>query len=468
MKKTKIICSIGPASDNISIMTDMVRNGMNVARINCSHATVEEKVSVTNTVKEVRKITGEQIAIAYDTKGPEFRSGMLENNEIDLVEGKIIRVVKENVLGNEERISVNHPQALDSLKIGSYILLQNGLMKIEVISKEEDGVTCKIINGGKLGNKKSICAPGIHLNIPFISEDDKNDLIYACKNDCDFIFLSFVTEKENVLAVKKILKEFNRTDIKIISKIESQTGYDKLEEIIEVSDGIMVGRGDLGDEIDIGNLPIYQKNIIKRCREKGKTVIVATEMLDSMINSARPTRAEVLDVANAVLDGTDAVMLSGETTVGKYPRQVVKFMAQICEKAEQYYDYNKQFASDRDSTVTETVANSVINASKFIDTKLIVASTETGDTAKAISNLKPKSLIMAATPTETIARSLALSYAVYPVVVKNNSNTDEMIKTVKEHAKKEFNLKQGDKIIITGGFPKCGKQLTNLMKVEEI
>ncbi len=468
MKKTKIICSIGPASGDVSTMTDMVKNGMNVARINCSHATVEEKITVTNTVKEVRKITNLPIAIAYDTKGPEFRSGMLENNEIKLIEGNTIRVVKENVLGNEERISVNHPQALESLKVGSNILLQNGLMKVEVISIEDDGVTCKIINGGTLGNKKSICAPGIHLNIPFISKEDEEDLVYACENDCDFIFLSFVTQKENVLDVRNILKKHNRTDIKIISKIESQTGYDNLEEIIEVSDGIMVGRGDLGDEIDIGNLPIYQKNIIKRCREKGKIVIVATEMLDSMINSARPTRAEVLDVANAVLDGTDAVMLSGETTVGKYPRQVVRFMAQICEKAEQYYNYDKQFINDRDNTVTETVANGVINASKVLDTKLIIASTETGATARNISNLKPECPIMAATPNETIARSLALSYAVYPVVVTNNSNTDEMIKTVIEKAKKEFDLNKNDKIIITGGFPKCGKQLTNLMKIEEI
>lgn len=468
MKKTKIICSIGPSSSDVPVMTEMVKNGMNVARINCSHATIEEKETVTNAVREVRKNTGLPIAIAYDTKGPEFRSGMLENNEIKLIEGKTIRIVKDSVLGNEERISVNHPQALDSLKVGSIVLLQNGLMKIEVISIEEDGVTCKIVNGGTLGNKKSICAPGVHLNIPFISEDDKEDLIYACEHDCDFLFLSFVTKKENVEEVRKILNKYNRQDIRIISKIESQTGYDNLDEIVEVSDGIMVGRGDLGDEIEIGKLPIYQKNIIKRCREKGKTVIVATEMLDSMINSARPTRAEVLDVANAVLDGTDAVMLSGETTIGKYPKEVVRFMAQICKEAEEYYDYSRKFKMDRENTITETIANSVVSATDVLDAKLIVASTETGETARSISNLKPECLILAAAPNESVARSLALNYGVYTIIVDNNSNTDEMIKAVKEKSKEVMHLNNGDKIVITGGFPKCGKHLTNLMKVEVI
>lgn len=468
MKKTKIVCSIGPSSSDVPTMTAMVKNGMNVARINFSHAVVEETEKVIATVKEVRKITGVPIAILYDTKGPEFRSGMLENDQIQLIDGNTIRVVKENVLGNQERFSVNHPQALDSLKVGSTILLQNGLMKIKVISIEEDGVTCKVINGGTLGNKKSLCVPGIHLNIPFISKVDREDIIYACQHEGDFIALSFVTQKENVLEVREILKEYNREDIKLISKIESQTGYDNLEEIIEVSDGIMVGRGDLGDEIQIGKLPMYQKNMIRRCRETGKTVIVATEMLDSMINNARPTRAEVLDVANAVLDGTDAVMLSGETTIGKYPKEVVKFMAEICRDTEEYYNYDKRFDSDRKTTITEVIANSVLSATEVLNAKLIVASTETGETAKCISNLKPECMILACTPNESVARSLALNYGVYSVIVPNDCNTDEMIKIVKEKAKEVMNLNSGDKIIITGGFPKCGKQLTNLMKIEEI
>ncbi|MDD6387563.1 MAG: pyruvate kinase, partial [Bacilli bacterium] len=308
MKKTKIVCSIGPASCPVDVMSQMVEAGMNVARINFSHATMEEREAVVASVKEVRKLTGKPIAILYDTKGPEFRNGMVKNGELKLVEGKTIRVVKENVLGDEERFSVNHPQALDSLEIGSVILLENGLMKIEVISKEEDGVTCKIVVGGVLGNKKSLAVPGVHLDIPFISEDDREDIIYACQHEGDFLALSFVSTREDVLACKEILKQYNREDLKIISKIESTTGIENLDSIIEESDGIMVARGDLGVEVPMEQLPVVQKMIIQKCREYGKTVIVATEMLESMKKSARPTRAEVSDVANAVLDGTDAVM----------------------------------------------------------------------------------------------------------------------------------------------------------------
>ena len=301
MKKTKIICSIGPASCSVDTMTKMVNAGMNVARINFSHATEEEKVNVVNTVKEVREKTGKYVAILYDTKGPEFRNGMLENDEITLVEGNTIRMVKENVLGNDLRFSVNHPSAIDSLNIGDVVLLENGLMKIEVISKEEDGVTCKIINGGVLGNKKSLSVPGVHLDIPFISKDDYNDIVYACKHDGNFLALSFVSTKEDVLEVRKILKENNREDLKLIAKIESTTGVENLESILEVSDGIMVARGDLGVEVPMEELPITQRYIIRKCRENGKIAIVATEMLESMKKNMRPTRAEVSDIANAVL-----------------------------------------------------------------------------------------------------------------------------------------------------------------------
>ena len=344
MKKTKIICSIGPSSTDPEVMSKMVEVGMNVARINFSHATPEEKIAVVDSVHKVREMTGKEIAILYDTKGPEFRNGMLENDQINLVEGNTIRLVKENVLGNEKRISVNHPQAIDNLKVGSIVLLENGLMKIEVISVEEDGVTCKIINGGVLGNKKSLNAPGIKLDIPFISEVDREDIIYACQHEGDYIALSFVSCKEDVLQAREILKEYNREDMKVISKIESTTGVQNLDSIIDVSDGIMVARGDLGVEVPMQQLPKYQKLMIEKCREKGKFVIVATEMLESMKKSARPTRAEVSDVANAVLDGTDAVMLSGETTVGKFPVEVVRYMAEICRDTEEYYDYDYQFS----------------------------------------------------------------------------------------------------------------------------
>ena len=468
MKKTKIVTSIGPASSSVEVFEKMVEAGANVARINFSHATIEERETVVSTVKEVRKRTNKNIAILYDTKGPEFRSGMLENDEITLVEGKTIRLVKENVLGNEERISVNHPQAIDNLKVGSIVLLENGLMKIEVISVEEDGVTCKIINGGVLGNKKSLNAPGVKLDIPFISDIDREDIIYACEHEGDFIALSFVSCKEDVLAAREILKEYNREDMKVISKIESTTGVENLDSIIDVSDGIMVARGDLGVEVPMQQLPKYQKLMIQRCREKGKFVIVATEMLESMKKSARPTRAEVSDVANAVLDGTDAVMLSGETTVGKFPIEVVRYMAEICRDTEEYYDYDYEFASEREINITETIANSVVNAVSVLDIDLIIASTVSGDTARRISNLKPRCLILAATNSEAVARSLALNYAVYPTIVPASESTDEVISIAKEKAKEIMGVKSGDIIAITGGFPKNGARTTNLLKIEEV
>ena len=469
MKKTKIICSIGPASTDPKVMSQMVNVGMNVARINFSHATDEEKTEVVASVKEVRKMTGKNIAILYDTKGPEFRNGLLEEGEITLVEGKNIRVVKDTVLGNAERFSVNYPQAIDSLIPGSIVLLENGLMKMEVISKEEDGVTCRIINGGVLGNKKSLNVPGTHLDIPFISEVDRADIIYACEHEGDFIALSFVSTKEDVLAAKEILKEYNREDMKVISKIESTTGVENLESIIEVSDGIMVARGDLGVEVPMEQLPIVQKMIVQKCREYGKFCIVATEMLESMKKNSRPTRAEVSDVANAVLDGTDAIMLSGETTVGKFPIDTVRFMANIAENTEKYYDYDNSFNCCGERCITETIAHSVITCADSLGAKLIVASTMSGYTAGTVSNLKPRSLVLATCPTDEVARSLSLNWGVYPVVVPVFKSTDDIIQTAKQEASKFMHLDAGDYIIITGGIDKQGvSNSTDFLKVEKI
>lgn len=465
MKKTKIICSIGPSSCDVDVMCNMVNNGMNVARINFSHATLEEKENVVNTVKKVREITGKHIGILYDTKGPEFRNGMLENDSINLVEGKTIRVVKEEVLGNEERFSVNHSSAVESLQVGNVVLLENGLMKIEVISKEEDGVTCKIINGGILGNKKSLSAPGVHLDIPFISEEDDADIRYACNHDGDFLALSFVSTKDDLLKAKKIIEEEN-SDIKIISKIESTTGIDNLKEIVELSDGIMVARGDLGVEAPMEQIPFLQKAIIKECRRQGKFCIVATEMLESMKKNARPTRAEVSDIANAVINGTDAVMLSGETTTGKFPSETVKYMANICEEAENHLDYSiNKNASVTD--ISEAISASVVDTSNLLNTKLIVAATMSGRTARLISNLRPRSLILANTPSEKVARGLALNSGVYPVITKEYESTDEIVEDAIIRAKEFTDIKENDLIVITGGFPNNAKT-TNFMKIEKM
>mgnify|MGYP004645065885 FL=1 len=469
MKKTKIICSIGPSSCNPDTMEKMVKNGMNVARINFSHATPEEKLNVVSCVKEVRKRTNMPIGILYDTKGPEFRNGNLENGEITLVEGKTIKIVKEDVLGNTERFSVNYPEAIDSLKVGDTILLENGLMRIDVIEKNDTEVNCKIINGGVLGNKKSLSVPGVHLNIPFISDIDREDIKYACNHDGDFLALSFVSTKEDVMEAREILKEENREDLKIISKIESVTGIENLDEIIEVSDGIMVARGDLGVEAKMEDLPILQKMIIKKCREQGKIAVVATEMLESMKKSVRPTRAEVSDVANAVLDGTDAVMLSGETTTGKYPVETVGFMASICENTEGHTDFKGTFDYKKKVGLTQTISTCVVESAEMLNSKLIVAATISGFTARKISNLRPNCLVLACCPNEDVCRNLSLNYGVYTTFVPVLKTTDEVIAESLEKAKEFMNLNKDDTVIITGGFPNTGvKKTTNLMKIEII
>ena len=468
MKKTKIICSIGPASCDYNVMAEMVKNGMNVARINFSHATLEERQNVVASVKKVREITGVNVAILYDTKGPEFRNGMLENDEIKLVEGNTIRVVKDNVLGNEERFTVNHPNAIDSIEVGNTILLENGLMSMEVISKEDDGITCKITSGGVLGNKKSLSVPGVHLDMPFISKQDEEDIIYACEHEGDFLALSFVSTKEDVLSAKEILKKHNREDMKIIAKIESTTGIKNLDEIANIADGIMVARGDLGVEAAMEDLPILQKKIIECCRRHGKFCIVATEMLESMKKNMRPTRAEVSDVANAVLNGTDAVMLSGETTMGKFPIETVKYMAKICENIEKHLDstINTNYVN---RTIEGIIATNVVETVNLLDVKLIVATTISGETASLVSNLRPNCLVLATCPTENVARSLALNFGVYPVVTDLFESTDEVVKDAKIKAKKFMNLEKNDIILITGGlYDENKKGKTNFMKIEMI
>ena len=468
MKKTKIICSIGPASVNPDVMEQMVNNGMNVARINFSHATLEEREKVIESVKEVRRRTKENIAILFDTKGPEFRNGELEYGEIELVEGNTIKIVKENVIGNKDRFSVNHPQALDSLCVGSIILLENGLMKIKVIEKYDDYVKCEIINGGILGNKKSLSVPGIHLDIPFISETDYEDIVYACNHDGDYLALSFVSTKEDVLSVRKILKDNNREDLKIISKIESTTGVENIDSILEVSDGIMIARGDLGVEAPMEELPYLQKMMISKAREHSRICIVATEMLESMKHASRPTRAEVSDVANAVMDGTDAVMLSGETTVGEYPIETVKYMADICEQMEKHVEFPDLPEFNRKNNIVEMISISAALSSDNLDAKLIVVSSIGGYTPRKISNIRPNAPILAQCISESVARSLALYYGVYTKIVPVCDTTDEILNLSLKNAKEFIELKEDDIIVITGGSHTLENKGTNLLKIQKI
>ena len=471
MKKTKIVCSIGPASNEPDVMEKMVRAGMNVARINFSHATIEEREKACASVREVRKRTGMNVAILWDTKGPEFRCGIMENDSIELVPGETIDIVKETVTGTKERFSVNHPSAIDSLNVGDIILLENAKMKLEVIAKYEDRVTCKIIDGGVLGNRKSMSVPGIKLDIPYVSDADREDIIYACEHGGEFLAISFVSTKEDVLEVKEILKEHGREDLQIICKIESALGIENLEEILSVSDGVMVARGDLGTEVPSEMVPIYQKQMINTCRRLGKISIVATEMLETMMSSdnIRPKRAETSDIANAVLDGTDAVMLSGETTIGKHPVETVAAMANICETTEKYASFDYAFDIESLDNITKSIASNVVLSTDALGAKLICAATISGRTARVISNLKPDAPILALCPDEKTGRRLALNWGVYSDILPELLSTDEVLLQSVEKAKEFMKLNEGDLILITGGFPNTEtKRITNLMKIEEI
>lgn len=469
MKKTKIICSIGPSSCEADVMEQMVLAGMNIARFNFSHMTEDERNKNLASVKEVRKRTGANVAILWDTKGPEFRSGVLEGETIELVAGNTIRLVKDDVIGNQERITVNHPEALDSLEIGNEVLLENAKMKIEVISKEDDGVTCKIINGGLLGNRKSLSVPGVKLNIPYLSEADIEDIKIACQNGGEYIAASFVSCKDDVLAIRDLCHQNGRDDFLIISKIESDLGIKNVNEILEVSDGIMVARGDMGNEIPSARIPVVQKALIKAARKAGKICVVATEMLETMMGNFRPKRAETSDIANAVLDGTDCVMLSGETTVGSHPIETVAAMANICETTEQYAKFNYVATQDHVDTVPGAIAECVVESSNRLGGKVIVASTISGFTAKLISNLKPNAPILALVPDEATGRKLAANWGVYPVILPICNSTDEVITEGVKAAKNNIELEAGDKVIVTGSFPNNGESRpTNLMKIEEI
>lgn len=467
MKKTKIICSIGPASDNVEVMEQLVLNGMNCARINLSHATEEGAINTISVVRQVQNKTGNPVAIMYDTKGPEFRTGKFYEGGVFLNTGDTIKMVKDDIIGNKESFSVNHPEAIDLIEVGHKVLVDNALLELDVIEKHENYIILKANNTGKIESHKTLNVPGVDLNLPFISDKDRHDIEFAATHSCDYLALSFVNCRDDVRKAREIIEE-SGGDARIISKIESQTGIDNIDSIIAESDGIMIARGDLGVEVPMEELPVLQKTIIQKCRENGKFAIVATEMLASMYTSPRPTRAEVSDIANAVIDGTDCVMLSGETTIGKYPVQAVKIMSRICEHVESTIDYTKHTAYKRKIGISDTIAKLVVDAVEYDDIKLIVTTTMTGFTARKISNLRPNSMILACCPSSHIAEKVALNFGVRPIVTEIFDSTDEMVEYAKNVARKVFNLQTGDLIVVTGGFPLGQTRTTNYIRIVEV
>ena len=467
MKKTKIICSIGPASDSFEVMSEMVNKGMDCARINLSHATEENILKIIDVVREVRKACNSPVAIMYDTKGPEFRTLKFKNGGITLQKGDRIRMSKSCKLGSEVEFGVNHSEAIDFITIGDKVLIDNALFELEVVDKKDDFVELKALDNGKIQNNKTINVPGVNLQLDFISEVDRKDIVFAATHSCDYLALSFVNSKENVLEAREIIREAGG-DALIISKIESRMGIENLDEIIDVSDGIMVARGDLGVEAPMEELPVIQKRIIRKCREKGKFAIVATEMLASMYESPRATRAEVSDVANAILDGTDCVMLSGETTIGKHPILAVEIMNRICKFVESTIDYTKHVAYKGTMSISDTIAKLVVDATEYSDIKLIVTTTMTGFTARSISNFRPNPIIMACCPSNHVAEKVLLNFGVKPIVTEIYESTDKMVENARKMAEKEFNLNKGDLIVVTGGFPLGKAKRTNYLRIMEI
>jgi len=467
VKKTKIICSIGPASNSVEVMSQMVDNGMDCARINLSHATQEEMLKTVDVIRKVREVCNIPVAIMYDTKGPEFRTLKFEDGGVSLKKGDNIRMSKNCILGNENEFGVNHDEAIDFINVGDKVLIDNALLELEVIEKTDNFLVLEALGDGDIKNHKTINVPGVNLKLEFMSEADKKDIAFAATHACDYLALSFVNTKEDVIEAREIIEK-SGGDALIISKIESSTGIENIDDIIDESDGIMVARGDLGVEVPMEKLPMIQKNIIRKCRQKGKFAIVATEMLASMYENPRPTRAEVSDVANAILDGTDCVMLSGETTVGKYPVASVSIMNRICEYVESTIDYSKHVKYKGIIGTSDTIAKLVVEAVEYSDIKLIVTTTMTGFTARKISNLRPNSPILACCPSNHIAEKVVLNFGVKPITTNIYENTDEMVETSRIIAKKEFNLNDGDLIVVTGGFPLGKARRTNYLRIVEI
>jgi len=472
MKKTKIVCTIGPASESVETLVKLINAGMNVARLNFSHGDFEEHGARIVNIREASKITGKMCAILLDTKGPEIRTNNMKDGIVSLIAGETVRISMTEVEGTKDKFSITYPELINDVVVGNHILLDDGLIDLEVteIDRENNEIVTLIKNSGILKNKKGVNLPGIKTNFPGITQKDTDDIIFGIENDVDFIAASFVRRASDVLAITEILEKHNATHIQIIPKIENQEGLDNIDEILKVSQGLMVARGDLGVEIPTEEVPIAQKMLIKKCNALGKPVITATQMLDSMQRNPRPTRAEAGDVANAIFDGTDAVMLSGETAAGDYPVEAVTTMATIAIRTEEAIVGQDAFAlkAYSNTDMAEAIGQSVGHTARNLNIQTIVAATESGHTARMISKYRPKSHIVAVTFSERQRRGLALSWGVYPFVTEKPDSTDEMMELAAKVAKEEKFAKEGDLIIITAGVPVGERGTTNLMKIQLI
>lgn len=456
MKKTKIVCTIGPKTESELVLERLVKEGMNVMRLNFSHGNYEEHLVRINNMRNVMKKTGNRVAILLDTKGPEIRTIKLEGgNDVALVAGqKFTLTTDKTVVGNSNIVAVTYEGLTKDLKAGNIVLIDDGLIEMIVEEVVGNEVRCSVKNSGALGENKGVNLPNVSVQLPALSEKDKNDLKFGCETNVDFVAASFIRKADDVRAVRECLDSNGGKDIKIISKIENQEGLDNFEEILELSDGIMVARGDLGVEIPVEEVPFAQKMMIERCNNVGKVVITATQMLDSMISNPRPTRAEATDVANAIIDGTDAVMLSGETAKGKYPVEAVEVMARIAEKTDPLIPCYNNYSAEGEEGVTEAIARGVVDVSEVIRAKVIVTGTQSGRSAQSVRKSFPNAHILAITNVEKTANQLVLTKGVTPLVVDGALTLNEFFKMAEEKAKEIFKLESGDNIVVS-----CGEEI---------
>ncbi len=470
MRKTKIICTIGPASDQEETLIMMAKAGMNVARCNFSHGTHEEHKKRMDMIKKVREELNLPIAIMLDTKGPEYRLGLFENNEITLSVGDTFTFTTDDVLGNQNIVSVSYKHLYEEIDVKDKILVNNGLVVFEVTKVEGHNIITKVINGGKISNRKSMSFPNKHLKQVFLSDADKSDLLFGIENDVDFVAASFVSCKQDMLDMRNFLDEHGGQNIDIIAKIENRYGVDNIMEICEIADGIMVARGDLGVEVPFIEVPCIQKTLIKKCRLLGKIVITATEMLESMIVNPRPTRAEISDVANAVYDGTSAIMLSGESASGKYPVEATMNMAKIAEYTEKNINYERQFKETnfeiRNSV--DAVSHATCEMAMDVKAKAIVVSSLSGITVRMVARFRAPTDILGVTTSEKIWYKLALSWGVMPAITGRFEHTTPMFNNALNLAKNTFELSKGDMVVLTGGSAGSKVSSTNLIKLETI
>lgn len=471
MNKTKIICTLGPASDNRDVFTELVKNGLSVARLNLSHGSNDYRKQLIDMIKEVREELDEPVAILMDTRGPEIRTKLFENGQVELTSGNEVRLCIGDFEGTAESFCITYEDLYKEVSVGTTILIDDGLLDVKVKAIDGTDIVCEVLNGGILKNRKGINIPGIDVNLPALMPQDEEDIIFGIQEGIDYLAASFIRNKNDVLAVRKHLDANGGEHVHIISKIESQTGVDNIQEIIEYSNGIMVARGDLGVELPPEDIPKIQKKMIKDCNKAGIPVITATQMLESMIKNPRPTRAEVSDVANAIFDGTDTIMLSGETAAGSYPVEAVKTMKRIAISTEAEADYDsiyKKLAVTSERSVTNAVGYATCTTAQHIDAAAIICPTYSGKTARLISMFRPSVPILAPTINPIAQRQLNMLWGIKPVILKAESSADVLFYKGAEKAKEVGIAKPGDTVVITAGIPLNTKGATNLMKVVEL